>query len=51
MATIAWIAAIASYIAAGLMLILSVFGFVHLRRTGPEAEILPPVATRAHATV
>jgi hypothetical protein len=42
---IALIAAIASYAAAGLMLILSVFGFVHLRRTGPEAEILPSVAT------
>ena len=43
---IALIAAIASYIAAGLMLILSIFGFVHLRRTAPEAEILPKVATR-----
>ncbi len=43
---IALIAAIASYIAAGLMLLLSVFGFVHLRRTAPEAEILPQVATR-----
>jgi hypothetical protein len=43
---IALIAAIASYIAAGLMLILSVFGFVHLRRTGPDTEILPNVAHR-----
>jgi hypothetical protein len=43
-AQIAWIAAIASYIAAGVMLVLSVLGFVHLRRTGPEAEILPKVA-------
>ena len=43
---IALIAAIASYIAAGLMLMLSIFGFVHLRRTAPEAEILPKVATR-----
>jgi hypothetical protein len=43
---IALIAAIASYIAAGLMLILSILGFVHLRRTAPEAEILPRVATR-----
>ena len=51
MATIAWIAAIASYIAAGVMLILSVFGFVHLRRTPAEAEILPKVATRVHAEV
>jgi hypothetical protein len=43
---IALIAAIASFIAAGLMLILSIFGFVHLRRTAPEAEILPTIATR-----
>jgi hypothetical protein len=43
---IALIAAITSYIAAGLMLILSIFGFAHLRRTAPEAEILPRVATR-----
>lgn len=49
-AQIAWIAAIAAYAAAGLMLILSVLGFVHLRRTGPETEILPKVATRAHAS-
>jgi hypothetical protein len=49
-AQIAWIAAIASYIAAGAMLILSVFGFVHLRRTAPEKEILPKVATRVHVT-
>lgn len=48
---IALIAAIASYIAAGLMLILSIFGFVHLRRTAPEAEILPRVATRVVANV
>jgi len=44
MGTIALVSAVASYIAAGAMLILSVFGFVHLRRTGPEAEILPKVA-------
>ena len=43
---IALIAAIASYIAAGLMLILSILGFMHLRRTPPEAEILPILATR-----
>jgi hypothetical protein len=47
---IALIAAIASFIGAGLMLILSVFGFVHLRRTAPEAEILPRVATRVQAS-
>jgi hypothetical protein len=47
---IALIAAISSYAAAGLMLILSVFGLVHLRRTGPETEILPRIATHATAT-
>jgi hypothetical protein len=43
---IALIAAIASFIAAGLMLILSILGFAHLRRTAPETEILPHIATR-----
>jgi hypothetical protein len=42
---IALIAAIASFIGADLMLILSMFAFVHLRRTAPETEILPRVAT------
>ena len=49
-AQIAWIAAIASYIAAAAMLALSIFGFVHLRRTAPEKEILPKVATHVHVT-
>lgn len=44
---IALIAAIAAYAAAGLMLILSLLGFAHLRRTAPAAEILPNIATRA----
>jgi hypothetical protein len=48
MGQIALIAAIAAYAAAGLMLILSLLGFVHLRRTVPEAEILPTLATRVH---
>jgi hypothetical protein len=43
---IALIAAIASLIGAALMLMLSVLGFVHLRRTAPEAEVLPKIATR-----
>lgn len=50
MGQIALIAAIASYAAAGLMLILSMFGLVHLRRTGPETEILPRIAAHAQAT-
>ncbi len=47
---IALMAAIASLIGAALMLILSVLGFVHLRRTAPEAEVLPRIATRVQAS-
>jgi len=43
---IALISAIASFCGAALMLILSLLGIVHLRRTPPEAEILPRIATR-----
>jgi len=46
MGQIAFIAAIAAYAGAGLMLILSFLGFIHLRRTAPETEILPAIATR-----
>jgi hypothetical protein len=46
MGQIALIASIISYIGAGLLLVLSVFGLVHLRRAAPEAEIFPRVATR-----
>jgi hypothetical protein len=49
-AEIALIGAIAAYAAAGLMLILSVFGFVHLRRTAPDKEILTKVARRTPVT-
>jgi hypothetical protein len=45
---IALIAAIVSFAAAGLMLILAILGFIHLRRTVPEREILPTIATRVH---
>jgi hypothetical protein len=47
MGQIALISAIVSYVAAGLLAIGSLLGFVHLRRTGPEAEILPKVAHSA----
>lgn len=49
-AQIALIGAIAAYAAAGLMLLLSIFGFVHLRRTGPDREVLPKVARRTPVT-
>jgi hypothetical protein len=42
-------AAIAAFAGAGLLLILAIFGFLHLRRTAPEAEIFPKAATRVEA--
>ena len=42
--TIAGIAAIAAFIGAGLMLLLSVLGFWHLWRTAPETEVFPAFA-------
>ena len=44
-------AAIAAFAGAGLLLLLAIFGFVHLRRTAPEAEIFPQAATPAQATL
>jgi hypothetical protein len=41
MGTIAGIAAIAAFIAAGVMLLLSGLGLMHSRRTAPTAELLP----------
>ncbi len=46
MGQIMLISAIVAFCAAGLMLILSGLGFWHLRRTAPESEILPKLATR-----
>jgi hypothetical protein len=40
---IALIAAIVSFAGAGLMLILSVFGIAHLRRTSPRVEVFPRI--------
>jgi hypothetical protein len=53
MGTIAGIAAIAAFVGAGLMALLGAFGFVHARRTEPEAEILgaPHVKTPESVTV
>jgi hypothetical protein len=44
------IAAIVAFAAAGVFLILSGLGFWHLRRTAPESEIFPKVATKVEAT-
>lgn len=45
MGQIAFIAAIVSFVAAGLMLILSVLGIWHLRKVSPTEEVL---AQRLH---
>lgn len=37
--SIAFIASICSFILAGLMLLLSIFGFVHMRRTPADAQL------------
>jgi len=49
MGQIALIASIVSYVGAGLLLILSILGFVHLRRSAPDEEIMPKVRTRVAA--
>jgi hypothetical protein len=49
MGDIAGIASVVAYIGAGLLLVLSGFGLVHLRRASPGAEIFPRIATRAEA--
>jgi hypothetical protein len=51
MAQIALWAAWAAFAAAALMLLLSLFGFLHLRRTDPDAEVLPKLGVRHPAPV
>ena len=41
MGTIAGIAAIVSFVGAGVLLIMAAFGFVHLRRTSRDDDVLP----------
>jgi hypothetical protein len=43
-------AAIAAFAGAGLLILLAIFGFVHLRRTAPEAEVFPQTATRVEVS-
>jgi hypothetical protein len=43
-------AAIAAFAGAGLLILLAIFGFVHLRRTAPEAEIFPQATTRVEVS-
>ncbi len=51
MGQIAAIAAIVSFIGAGVLLLLSALGFWHLRRTDPSAEVLPKLGARTPAPV
>jgi hypothetical protein len=46
MGQIMLVAAYTAFTGAALMLILSLLGLFHLRRTAPEAEVLPKIATR-----
>src|SRR5215470_1813480 len=49
MGQIMLVSAIVAFGAAGLFLILSLFGLWHLRRAAPESEIFPKVATKVEA--
>jgi hypothetical protein len=49
MGTIAGIAAIVSFIGAGILLLLAAIGFWHLRRTSAEAELLPKLGAHTPA--
>jgi len=51
MGQIALIGAIVSFVAAGVMLLLSALGFMHLRRVSPEAEVLPKLGAHTPAPV
>jgi hypothetical protein len=48
---IAGVAAVVSFIGAGVMLLLSALGFWHLRRVSPEAEVLPNLGAHTPAPV
>jgi hypothetical protein len=51
MGQIAGIAAIASFIGAGVLLVLAGLGFWHLRKVDPAVEVLPKLGARAPAPV
>ena len=46
---LALLASIIAFVAGAVVLILSGLGFWHLRRTGPESEVFPKVATKVPA--
>ena len=51
MGQIAAVAAVVSFITAGVMLLLSALGFWHLRRVSPETEVLPRLGAHTPAPV
>jgi hypothetical protein len=51
MGQIAFWVAISSFIASGLLLLLSALGFWHSRRTSPEMEVLPKLGAHTPAPV
>ena len=50
MGQIALLASIVAFIGAAMLLILSIAGFVHLRRVSPEAEVFPKITARVPVT-
>jgi hypothetical protein len=50
MGQLAMLAAIVAFAGAAMLLILSIAGFVHLRRVSPEAEVFPNLTARIPAT-
>ena len=51
MGQIALIAAVVSFIGAGVMLLLSLLGFAHLRRVDPDVEVLTGSGHNKHEAV
>jgi hypothetical protein len=51
MGQIAMIAAIVSFVGAGVLLLLAGLGYLHLRRVSPDAEVLPKLGNRSHPPV
>lgn len=51
MAEIAMIAAIAAFVGAGVLLLMSALGYLHLRRVDPATEVLPKLGARTPAPV
>jgi len=49
MGQIMFVGAIVAFVAAGVLLILSILGFVHMSRSAPETEVFPKQATRVEA--